>query len=125
MRTIDAAIRCSRDPFCLKKLPVRKLFMMCFVIVFIQATSFAQKITLKKENALLEDVFKEIRKQSGYNIFYSTQMLKQEGPVSVNIRNATIEEAMRICLSGKSLDFKIAEKNVIISPKGKSAATTA
>ncbi|WP_442587074.1 SusC/RagA family TonB-linked outer membrane protein [Pedobacter sp. AW31-3R] len=97
------------------------LILLLLTILQVNASTFAQKISLKKEHALLEEVFRDVRKQSGYNIFYNAEMLKTAGYVSVDIRNATIEEAMKKCLEGKKLNFKIVKKNIIISAKDEEA----
>jgi type II secretory pathway component GspD/PulD (secretin) len=36
----------------------------------------AQKVTFNKQNASLEDVLKEIRKQTDYNFLYTDEMMK-------------------------------------------------
>ncbi|MCD0488186.1 SusC/RagA family TonB-linked outer membrane protein [Pedobacter sp. MC2016-14] len=100
------------------KLLVIKLPVALLVFSFLQLNiAFAQKITFKKSQVSLEEVFKAIRKQSGYNIFYNAEMLKGTGTVSVNLTGASLQDAMRITLEGKQLDFKIVEKNIIISKR--------
>jgi len=100
-----------------------KLILLMFLLTVCQAfsASYAQNISIKKSNVALSVIFEDIRKQSGYNIFYNDEMINNVGPVSVNFVNVNIDEAMRRCLEGKNLDFKIVKKNVIISPRKQSA----
>lgn len=97
------------------RLTIALLFLTCFQV----NTAAAQKITLKRSQVSLETVFKAIEKQSGYNIFYNAEMLKGTGLVSVNLAGVALEQALKTVLTGKSLEFKIVDKNVILS---KSAA---
>ncbi|WP_133574565.1 SusC/RagA family TonB-linked outer membrane protein [Pedobacter metabolipauper] len=95
-----------------------KLTIM-LIVTFLQvnAATYAQKINLKKDNTALLEILKDLRKQSGYNIFYSEENVKAAGPVSVNLSNLSIEAALRKCLKGTGLDFKVVDKNIIISPE--------
>src|SRR5690606_27517656 len=99
--------------FLSKSLLIMKLSLIIILATLLQVNAAAQKINLKRENTTLEDVFKLIRKQSGYNIFYNSEMLKGTGMISVNFINAPLEEAMKKCLEGKNLSFKIVQKNII------------
>lgn len=95
------------------KIPV----VIAFICFFQVSTTFAQKITLKRNQVTLEEVFKALRKQSGYNIFYNAEMLRGTGLVSINLAGASLETAIKAALEGKLLDFKIVEKNIIISKR--------
>lgn len=75
------------------------------------------QITLNVKNAPLQKVFKEIRKQSGYNFLYSAELLQQAGNVSVNVLNASLQHAVEECLKDKRFTYSIVEKTVIIKPK--------
>jgi TonB-linked SusC/RagA family outer membrane protein len=81
------------------------------------AKGFTQTITLSEKNAPLEKVFKEIKKQTGYNFLYTLEQLDQAGKVDVELHNATLEEALGTCLKEKQLTYTIVEKTVIIKRK--------
>ncbi len=99
-----------------KCLMVMKLFIAFLVIGIsqVRADGFAQSITLKQKNISLENVFKEIRKQSGYHFLYNTYIIKKANPVSVNIENATLEDALKICFRDQPLTYSIVQNTVII-----------
>ncbi|MFD1630482.1 TonB-dependent receptor [Pseudopedobacter beijingensis] len=99
-----------------------KLSIIILLATLMQVNAAAQKINLKRENTSLEDVFKLIRKQSGYNIFYNSDMLRGTGVISVNFVNASLEDVLNKCLEGKSLSFRIVDKNIIISKKNENSA---
>ncbi|WP_187774833.1 TonB-dependent receptor [Pedobacter sp. BS3] len=89
--------------------------IVLFSCLQVSAFTYAQKITLVKKQASLEDVFKAIRKQSGYNIFYNSEMLAGTSPVTLNVKNLDINEVMKKCLKGQNLNYNIVDKNIIIS----------
>lgn len=97
------------------------LILMLVSIFKINAFAIAQKLTLHKQNATLNEVFQEIRRQSGYNILYTASVLKNTKPVSVNFSNLPLQEAIEKCLTDQGLAYRIVEKNIVISKKDLSA----
>ncbi|MEP7376094.1 MAG: SusC/RagA family TonB-linked outer membrane protein [Chitinophagaceae bacterium] len=77
------------------------------------ANGFSQ-ITLSEKNAPLQKVLKKIQQQSGYEFLCPLDLLQKAGTVSVELKNASIEEAVRIVLNGKSLSYAISDKTVVI-----------
>src|SRR5690606_41668053 len=65
----------------------------------VNAFTFAQRITLEKKNAKLSTVLKDIQRQSGYNIFYSESLVANRNRVSVDLKNATVELALKHVLA--------------------------
>lgn len=81
------------------------------------AGGFAQQVTLSVRNVKLEKVFKEIKKQTGYVFFYDANLLKGTKPVTIRVKNGSVEEALRESLEGKPLDFSIERKTITIVQK--------
>lgn len=82
----------------------------------VNAFTFGQRITLEKKNSKLSTVLKDIQRQSGYNIFYSESLVENEGRVNVNLKNVPLEVALKDLLSASQLDYKIVDKNIVLSP---------
>ncbi|QNL49332.1 TonB-dependent receptor [Olivibacter sp. SDN3] len=91
--------------------------LLLFGMLKVQGTVLAQRLTLSKKNVPLEIVLAEIRKQSGYNILYTGSVIKNTQLVSVDLNEASIDEAMKQCLAEQSLSYRIVEKNIVISRK--------
>ncbi|TYP96574.1 TonB-linked SusC/RagA family outer membrane protein [Sphingobacterium allocomposti] len=89
----------------------------------VNAFTFAQRITLEKKNAKLSTVLKDIQRQSGYNIFYSESLVANRNRVSVDLKNATVELALKYVLAEQKLDYKIVDKNIILSAARATAIT--
>lgn len=82
------------------------------------ANGYSQ-ITLSEKNAPLQKVFKEIQKQSGYDFFYTYELMQQVGPVTVKVNNVSLEKALEISLRGKDLTYEIINKTIVIKEKAK------
>ena len=91
--------------------------VLIVAIVQVSAAAFAQKITLKEKNATLETVFKDLRKQSGYDFYFDQEEITKGRPVTINLKNTSLSEALSACLAGQPFSFIIDEKTVIIKQK--------
>ncbi len=93
-------------------------------LVRAQAGSFAQPITLSEKNAPVERVFGVIEAQSGHVFFYDSEDVRGL-KVSVNMKNASLQETLTQCFQGLPLAYKIVDKTVVVrkleSPAKKSA----
>jgi TonB-linked SusC/RagA family outer membrane protein len=89
-------------------------------VVLLLSVSFgahAQKITLSVKNASLQDVFKEMEKQSGYVFFYNNQWLAGAHPVTLTIRNFSLRAALDSCLADQPLEYTIVNRTVVTRQK--------
>ena len=95
---------------------ITTLFLM-ITIMQVSASTFAQKITLNKVNAPLSLIIEEIRNQSNYDFFYNKKALKLAKSVTINVKDASLEEVLEICLKDQSLEYQISDKTVLIKGK--------
>nr|WP_199074891.1 SusC/RagA family TonB-linked outer membrane protein [Pedobacter sp. ASV19] len=86
-------------------------------IMQVSASTFAQRITINQKNASIEAILEEIGKQSGYDVFVGVKTLQSSKPVSINVKNAGVEEVLKLCLEGQQLDFSIENKIIVIKQK--------
>ncbi len=96
-----------------------RLTMMIITTCLLQvsAAGFAQRITLSEKNTALVKIIQKIRVQSGYDFMIDSKLLNKAKMVTVNLQNATIEEAIKACLAGQEISFSIENKIVLLSPK--------
>jgi TonB-linked SusC/RagA family outer membrane protein len=104
-----------------KILLVMKLIIVLLVTAILQvsASSYGQNVTLKQDNTALVKIFTELRKQTGYDFFYSDQMMEDAKPVSLDLKNVPIEKALELCFKDQPLTYTINYKIVTIKPKEK------
>ncbi len=103
-----------------KLLLVMKLTILLLIVTLLQvsAKGYGQKITLKEKNTSLEKVMQAIEKQSGYVFIYKDSEL-QDKSVGVELKNASLEEALNACFKDLQLNYNIIDKNIVISRKEK------
>lgn len=78
------------------------------------ATGFGQNITLHVKDASLTKVFREITRQSGYQVFSNDRLLKNRGKITANIQDASLKAALDACLKDLALSYVIVGKTVVI-----------
>lgn len=86
-------------------------------ILQVSANSFAQKISLSEKNASLNKVFDQIRSQTGYDFFFTTSILQQARPVTVNVKNEELETVLKKIFEGQDLEYAINKKSVMVTKK--------
>lgn len=93
-------------------------FALCIIaFIQVQASAYAQKITLNVTDAPVEQVLQELKRQSGYKLLYNDAQLATARPVSISVKDATLEEVLRLCFAGQPLDYTIRENTIVIKPR--------
>src|SRR5690606_8204558 len=98
---------------------IMKLTTLLMIIGTLQlhASAFSQTINLTERNVSLESVISQIEHQSGYNFFSKAELLNAMPKVHVNLKNATLEEALEKLFDKLPISYSIIGKNVVISMK--------
>lgn len=108
---------------CLNKsiLRIMKLmvFFMTAFLIQVHAAGFAQNVTFVKHNASLKDLFSEIRKQTGYNVFWQDNKVNNQPDFDANFKNEPLTQVLNDVL-GKSLTYSIVNKTVVIKAREES-----
>jgi len=97
-----------------------KLTVIFLLIAFTQvnAAAFAQgKISLNEKNASLQKILKEIKRQSGYNIFFIQSDLKKAGTVSINVQDVPLSDALDLCFKNQSLTYTFQGNTIVVKER--------
>jgi TonB-linked SusC/RagA family outer membrane protein len=105
---------------CFRKfLLVMKLTTIILIAAVMQvsAASYAQKVTIEKKSASLESVFKELRKQTGYDFFFDRNSMLKATPVTISVQNAELKDVLEQLFEHQQLSFSIESNTVIVKEK--------
>lgn len=83
----------------------------------VSATTLAQKVTLKQNHITLKQVFKEIRKQTGYDVLYHPDQVNTSQTIDANFKDTPVEQVIDKVLEGQPLTYTIDEKTIVIKKK--------
>jgi len=95
------------------------IFFLIVVCLHVSAAGYGQKgtVTISGKDLPLEKVFNVIKKQTDYMCFYDYNILKETRPVSLNFKDADVQEVLKAALWGQGLDFSITGKTITIMKK--------
>lgn len=83
-------------------------------LVQLQAKSVAQTVTINARQVKFEDVFKEIKKQTGYNFLYNKKIAALNKPISITAKNKPLKTFLDECFAGRSLEYTIDQNTILI-----------
>ena len=95
-----------------------RLLLSVNVVLVAVSFSFAQqntdRVTLNMKNASLSEVFNEIKRQTHLSFMFSNDDLKDVKRKDVQMKNVTVDEAMKKCLEGTGLEYELTNNVVVI-----------
>ena len=92
------------------KLPFVLVF--CMLVQTFAAVN-AQTVTLKKQNASLEEIIWELKEQTKFVFLYSSADIATVKGIDIDMQNSQIDAILKKCLEGTDLQF-VKENNAII-----------
>ena len=112
----------SRFSIPIKLLLMMKLSFVLLITVFLQtasAVSYGQNVSIVKHNVSLQQILRELESQTPYNFIYNAKMLEQARPVTLNLRNAPLSEALEKCFKDQPFSYKVTGNTIVIMSKAK------
>ncbi|MCT1523882.1 SusC/RagA family TonB-linked outer membrane protein [Sphingobacterium hotanense] len=102
------------------------LIALFALVMQLQASNLsAQKLTIRAKNKTLEQVLKEIKKQTGYDLLFNPEILKQDAVgVTLDANKTTLGDVLvEIFNNQPLLTYTIDQKTLIIKPRTNSTAS--
>jgi TonB-linked SusC/RagA family outer membrane protein len=95
--------------------------MLLAIFFPIAAECFGQEVNITGKNMRIEKVFSTIKQQTGYTFAYSEATIAAAKTVNMDIREGTLEDALRECFQNQRFTYSIIEKTIVIKPREDSA----
>lgn len=89
-------------------------FLLLATILHVSGAGYSQKVTLNAKNMHLREVFAEIITQTGVSIIYSEKVLSNTLPVTFQVKEASVQEVLDICLRNQQIVYALEGKNFVI-----------
>jgi len=83
----------------------------------VSARSYSQTVTISFQNASLGQIFKEIRKQTGYKFFYTEEQLAGTHNVSATFAGTPLLKVLEQCFQEQPVAYSILKNTVVIRRK--------
>ena len=88
--------------------------LLSFACLQLAATGYSQEITISLKNAPLEKAFREIEKQTPYHFFYSTEFINLSHKVTIEVKNESLENVLKLCFNNQPISYSIEDKLIIV-----------
>ena len=87
------------------------------LVAMVPVSAFAQvlKISMTKTNVSIENVLRELEKQSDYTFFYNDNQVKLNKKVSINVSDAPIETVLDEVFKNSGYTYKIVDNQIVVS----------
>jgi TonB-dependent starch-binding outer membrane protein SusC len=98
---------------------VMKLTAILMLAAALQVTARTegQTVTLDLKNAPIQKVLTEASRQSGISIIYNEALFNGFSPVSIKVKNATIQQVLDECLKGQPFAYSFEGNMIVINKK--------
>lgn len=103
----------------------RTVLLLLISCLQASAAGFAQQVSLRLRQAPVEQVFREIRQQTGYVFFYDDALPSRAATVTVTLDNVPLKTALDACFANQPFTYEIGGKNIFLKLKPGAAATPA
>lgn len=93
----------------------RIVLILITVAICFPLTLTAKNLTVNFSNTPIEKVLGEIKKQSGYEFVYQKNLIPRDETVTLNLKNATLEQILNRVFDDMDIKYEIIDKTIVLS----------
>ena len=110
----EAVVRKTIQPSLRRAIRTAKYLAFLLLILSLQvnARSYGQ-ISLHVESESLEKVLQQVKQQSGLAVVYQDQLMKRSKPVTLSVRNVTVQQALTLIFKDQDLTWELVGDKII------------
>src|SRR5690606_2363106 len=100
----------------LNVIKVMKLIIVLtlFGTLHVSAFTFGQRLSIQLKRSAFEDVLQTVRKVSGYDVLYNPMTLSGTSPVTVDLNDVPLVEALEQIFDGQPVTFTLEKKTIVV-----------
>lgn len=91
-------------------------FYLFVLALNVSANGFSQTVTVNQKSISYQQLFRLINEQTGYQVFYKTNVLNNNERMDVSANNLAIDELLTLVFKNKPLTYSIVERSIVIKP---------
>ena len=91
----------------------------------ISASTYAQgyKLSMNKQNSSIIEILKDIENNSEFTFFFNDNKVNVNKKASINVKDATLDEALAQVLKNTGYDYQIIDRQVLIKTASSSVSS--
>ena len=90
------------------------MLTVCLSQVFAATYAQTAKLTVSAKNETLENVLKQIEKQSEYLFFYNLEEINKNTKISINKEDANIKDVLNLISNNTGLRYVIKDRHIVL-----------
>lgn len=90
------------------------LALMVAINLGLHASALGQKLTVLNRSITLEELFNEIKRQTNYRFIYEERLLDHTEKVSLNVKDAPLEDVLKQALAHQKLTFQVYDGTIVV-----------
>lgn len=90
------------------------IFLLLLGLSYASASSLAQEVTILNNRLAFKEVFREIKKQTGYNFLWGAKNVQSSAQIAVNVRRMQLDQVLSTILRDLPLQYEIVDKTILI-----------
>jgi len=84
------------------------------ISLHVTAVAHSQNVTVSAKNVSLENVFRQIRNQTGYTFVYRQEWMEQTNKVNLDLANAPLKAVLDSCFKNQPFSYSIVRKTIVL-----------
>ena len=100
------------------------VFLFLFSLNIFADVQAQDKVSLKLENATLEEFINAVKKQAGVRFLYNSGVVQNSGTLSIEVKDELIASVLEKVLPTFSLEYKIINNVIVLKRKGEAGWMT-
>lgn len=101
-----------------KMLIVMKLSIFLLLAALqVNASGFSQTVTLSMKKVSVENFFKQIKTQTGYDAFYEDALVNEIKPVDLNVSGMALNDVLSLYFKNQPVNYVIEKRTIILNRK--------
>ncbi len=105
-----------RHPLLNQSWRIMKLLAILMITGCLSASAggVGQTVSISEKNISLEKLFRLVKEQTGYSFIYTETQSQAFKPVTIDVKDVTLESALGACFANQPFTYAIVEKNIIV-----------
>lgn len=127
---LPTEVKTSPPGSALKKAYLWNYFRLIFIVMLglvvslnTVAKSPNPKITLNRKNSTLQEVFKEIQRQTKYAFVYNNEMMRETKRINIDVKDASLDQVLGILFKDQPVTYSLVDQIIVVKRRYSDKAT--
>ncbi|MEO6819578.1 MAG: SusC/RagA family TonB-linked outer membrane protein, partial [Ginsengibacter sp.] len=90
------------------------VFLLIVMVLQVSAKGFSQSVSISVKNTPVQQVFEQVKKQTGLSFLWDEKTLKDTRPVTLSFSDASVKDVMDAVIKNQPITYTIIQNMVVI-----------